>query len=98
MQVVWTLKGFNRKHGGKLTKQCATLIEEWIDTWEALEWDAGVPEEPDPSVSEAVPHRKRPSSSSQQQQQQRAARQKKVIRGLPRFHPVLKLFLICIPN
>ena len=64
VQVVWTLKGFTSKHGGKLTKQCATLIEEWIDTWEALEWDAGVPEEPDPSVPEAVPHCKRPSSSS----------------------------------
>ena len=38
VQVVWTLKGFTSKHGGKLTKQCATLIEEWIDTWEALEY------------------------------------------------------------
>jgi hypothetical protein len=37
--VVWTKNGFTNKHGGKLTKESAILIEEWIDTWEALEWD-----------------------------------------------------------
>jgi hypothetical protein len=31
--------GFINMHSGKLTKESAILIEEWIDTWEALEWD-----------------------------------------------------------
>ena len=60
--VVWTKKGFSKQHGGKLTKQSATLIEEWIETWEALEWDAEPDEEGEP---DAVPQRhKRPSRSS----------------------------------
>ena len=64
--VVWTKKGFSKQHGGKLTKQSATLIEEWIETWEALEWNA--------ERCPAAPQENQP------QQQQRAVRQKEVKR------------------
>lgn len=35
VSVAWTSAGFASKRGGKLTQRCATLLEEWVEQYDA---------------------------------------------------------------